>query len=135
MRLVASYAISLALSVSNLNLPVDFLTTSSLLSSADVVLPSSSSSSQSQSLSPPLSPQMLSAKGIAELSVGDFQNALDDFTTAITLAEKSSMGADRLADLHVSRGIALENLKRWDEAINEYQITNNLFKKEFLIER
>lgn len=100
MRLVTSYAISLALSLSNqVSLPVNFLPTLSLSS---IIL--SSDEVQTQTQKQVLSPQMLYTKGIVELSSGDFQTALEDFTTAIEIAEKTSVGADRMSDLHVSRG-------------------------------
>jgi len=127
MRLLAtsSYALSLALSFSTQYIStISFLTSATTFSSPDVL-----TTTKTTTL---LSPQILYSKGIAELSAGEFQTALEDFTNAIEIAEKSgpfSYGADRMSDLHVSRGIAFEKLERWDDAINEYTISNNIFKK------
>lgn len=59
--------------------------------------------------------------GNAYLSEGKFNEALLEFNRAAELAPKSP-------DVYISRGIALEKIDRWQDAINDYRKANQLLK-------
>lgn len=59
--------------------------------------------------------------GNAYLSEGKFNEALFEFNRAAELAPKSP-------DVFIARGIALEKVDRWQDAINDYRTANQLLK-------
>jgi Flp pilus assembly protein TadD len=63
--------------------------------------------------------------GNSKLMIGEFQEALDSFNRAAELAPGNE-------DVYLSRGIALEKLLKWDDAISDYRKSNELHKKNHL---
>ena len=83
-----------------------------------------------QALAPaaPLNQQTLNEafnNGNSKLMIGEFQEALNAFNRAAELAPGNE-------DVYLSRGIALEKLLKWDDAIADYRRSNELHKKNHL---
>ena len=62
-------------------------------------------------------------RGNSYLVLGRFEEALNEFNRAVELAPLSS-------DVFLSRGIAEEKVEKWEEAISDYQKSNELYRKK-----
>lgn len=61
-------------------------------------------------------------RGNSQLMLGNFEEALISFNQCADLNKES-------ADVFLSRGVVLEKLLRWDDAVSDYKRANEIYKR------